>query len=192
VDAGWPLRVAALVAHHSHSEFMAAARGLLPEVERWPKEDGLVGDALAWADMTAAPAGGRMAVRERLAGIRRRHAAEGPALAAARSRREPHLLLAAARVDVALVRAGASVHLAFPGASGPTPPLEGVRILAADHPECVAADLEAALHASAGLLGRRAGRHDVLVLDGARRLLDAVNVQPPFSQPGERGRCARA
>jgi len=151
LEAGWPQRIAALVAHHSEARFMAAARGVLSALDGWPRETGPVSDALVWADLTAAPAGGRLGIRDRLADIRRRHAREAPQRAAARTLREPHLLLAAARVDLSLVRAGADTRLAFPAARIRRPPSADVGWLASRHPGRCTGDLEAALHACADL-----------------------------------------
>ncbi len=96
---GAPMRLAALVAHHSEAELLAEARGLLDELEPFPRERSSVADALSYADMSAGPTGQRMTITARLADIRARHAAEPPRLKAARIRREPLLRAAAARVQ---------------------------------------------------------------------------------------------
>ena len=83
-EAGWSVRIAALVAHHSEARFMAAARGWSAALEVWPRERGMVTDGLVYADMTSAPGGGRTWLRERLIDVRRRHAREGPERASAR------------------------------------------------------------------------------------------------------------
>jgi putative nucleotidyltransferase with HDIG domain len=95
---GAPMRLAALVAHHSEAVLLAEARGLLDQLEEFPREHLLVSDVVAYADMTAGPTGQLMTVSDRLADIRARHAGEGPDLYAARLGREPLLTAAAARV----------------------------------------------------------------------------------------------
>lgn len=96
---GAPMRLAALVAHHSEAALLAEAHGLLDELEEFPRGHLLVCDALVYADMTAGPAGEHMRVSDRLADIRRRHADEGPRLEPARLSREPLLTAAVARVQ---------------------------------------------------------------------------------------------
>ena len=98
--AGWPSRLASLVAHHSEARFMADVRGLSAELAAWRRESGPVADGLVYADMTSAPGGGRTSVLERLAEVRRRHSGEPLVLAMARRRREPFLVMAAARTDL--------------------------------------------------------------------------------------------
>jgi hypothetical protein len=171
--------MAALVAHHSEARFMAGPRGLLGDLDRWPRELGPVADGLAWADMTAAPGGGRVGIRDRLADIRRRHAREAPERAAARARREPHLLLAAARVDLALLCAGVDTHLAFPLTRGARAGSHSLERLASRHPGRCARDLEAALHACADLAEP--------VVDGADRLLLATRAAPEPAETASRG-----
>ncbi|WP_322781021.1 HD domain-containing protein [Frankia sp. Cas4] len=97
IRAGAPMRLAALVAHHSEARLLAQPRGLLDALDEFPREDGSVTDALAYADMTAGPTGEIMSVARRFADIRERHADEPPDLFAARRRREPQLLAATAR-----------------------------------------------------------------------------------------------
>ena len=103
---GAPMRLAALVAHHSEAELLAEARGLLDELEPFPRERSPVADALSYADMSAGPTGQCMTITARLADIRARHAAEPPRLKAARIRREPVLRAAAARVQRRMRQAG--------------------------------------------------------------------------------------
>ena len=101
---GAPMRLAALVAHHSEAGLLAGAQGVLDQLQEFPREHGPISDALAYADMTAGPTGQRMAVADRLADIRVRHAAEPPRLKAARLSREPLLTAAAARVERRMAR----------------------------------------------------------------------------------------
>jgi hypothetical protein len=98
LSIGAPRRLAALVAHHSASRFLAAAVGLQAELAGFPREEGPVTDALVCADMTAGPDGTPMSVPDRLADIAARHANEDPDLMAARLSRVPYLLDAARRV----------------------------------------------------------------------------------------------
>ena len=49
-DAGWPARVAALVAHHSEARFIAAARGLGAALDAWPQR--VVSSRTAWCTRT--------------------------------------------------------------------------------------------------------------------------------------------
>jgi hypothetical protein len=162
---------------------MAAARGLDAALDAWPRESGLVTDGLTYADMTSAPGGGRIGIRERLIDVRRRHAREAPERAKARRLREPYLVMAAARVDLALQQGGHQAHPALP-----LRPVElhadAVESLATEHPMRAAVDLWAAVHASASLahLGRRADASRV-VLEGAHRLLSA---SPPLTRTTSR------
>lgn len=100
VSMGAPIRLAALVAHHSEVRFLAAATGLSAELSKFPREEGPVADALAYADMTAGPDGAPMTVEERLDDIAARHADEDPELLAARLARVPYLLAATQRVQL--------------------------------------------------------------------------------------------
>jgi putative nucleotidyltransferase with HDIG domain len=70
---GFPLRLCALVAHHSAATFEAEQRGLLGELEEWPKEDGAVADALWMADMTTGPTGDQVDYPSRLSEILSRY-----------------------------------------------------------------------------------------------------------------------
>lgn len=99
---GAPRRLAALVAHHSESRLVAKAAGLITELSRFPREEGPVPDALAYADMTAGPTGRLMSVPDRLADIAARHANEDTDLFAARMARVPRLLAATERVRLRL------------------------------------------------------------------------------------------
>jgi putative nucleotidyltransferase with HDIG domain len=93
-----PPRLAALVAHHSESWLLAEAAGLLAALSRFRREEGPVADALAYADMTAAPTGDPISVADRLADIAARHANEDPVMLAARLARVPRLMAAEQRV----------------------------------------------------------------------------------------------
>lgn len=75
--AGFPDRVAALVAHHSCAIFEAAERGLSTTLAaEFPHEQSPVSDALWYADMTTGPDGQSLPVEERLAEICERYGPE--------------------------------------------------------------------------------------------------------------------
>ena len=154
LERGWPRRLAALVAHHSEARFLASAQGLQQALDAFEREDGDVVDALVYADMTAGPDGRRLTLRERLPEIRRRHADSPPHVLAARVAREPHLILAAARVDVRLWQLGQHHHHAFPLPDRDDEP-DTARIvpqIAPEHPRRQPLDLHAAIHAARSLV----------------------------------------
>jgi hypothetical protein len=103
--AGWPPRLAALVAHHSGARFRAAALGLDGPLAAYPYEDGPVADALTYADQTTGPHGERLTVRERRLEWATRHPADGPN-GHLRHLRERYIRHAAARVDQRLAAMG--------------------------------------------------------------------------------------
>ena len=180
LDAGWPMRLASLVAHHSEARFMAAARGLLRRLNEFPREQGPVCDGLVFADMTSASDGRRITILERLPDIRRRHAGDAILWARARDLREPHLLLAAARVDARLHNSGAPGHRALP-----VPPrlehiaAEAVVDLADRHSDRPLLDVEAAVRASASLNSAVPDASVGHVIADAIRLLLATADHPP-------------
>jgi hypothetical protein len=65
--------LARLVAHHSLAVLTADEHGIHDLAEQFPREEGLLADALAYADMHSAPDGQLIAVEHRLADIARRH-----------------------------------------------------------------------------------------------------------------------
>jgi HD domain len=71
-------RLACLVAHHSGAQFEAEERGLVEELAAFPVQDGLVLDALTFADMTTGPAGQPMTLDERIGEIQRRYSPDDP------------------------------------------------------------------------------------------------------------------
>lgn len=95
---GWPLRVAALVAHHSASGYEASVRGLAHELDAFPRESGPVADALTWADMTTGPTGREITADDRVAEILDRYDSNDPVHEAIRSA-APDLLAAVARTE---------------------------------------------------------------------------------------------
>ena len=70
---GYPERLARLVAHHSLAFMTAPAHGIGDLADRFPREDSLLADALAYADMHSAPDGRQITAERRLADIARRH-----------------------------------------------------------------------------------------------------------------------
>lgn len=70
---GFPPRLCALVAHHSAATFEADQRGLLRELDAWPKEGSAVADALWMADMTTGPTGAPVDYPARLSEILSRY-----------------------------------------------------------------------------------------------------------------------
>ncbi len=66
---GYPARLVALVAHHSAATCEASERGLLADLDVWPREESAVADALWMADMTTGPHGEELAYDERLSEI---------------------------------------------------------------------------------------------------------------------------
>ena len=95
-DAGYPERLAALIAHHSHAHLMASAQGVDLSAY-FPQERSLLVDALVYADMHSAPDGRIIPAEARLADI----AARRPS--AVESARGEVLRAAMARVGAALL-----------------------------------------------------------------------------------------
>ena len=98
VRLGWPVRVAALVAHHSGAHFAAAEHGLSAELAEYPDECSAVTDALCYADQSVGPSGQRLPIRVRMAEMLARHGA-GSVQARIHGVRGPYLLAAADRVE---------------------------------------------------------------------------------------------
>jgi hypothetical protein len=94
-------RLACLVAHHSGARFEAEERGLVEELAAFPVEDGLVMDALTFADMTTGPAGQPMTLDERIGEIQRRYSPDDP-VHRATLRARPLLQAAVQRVGTRL------------------------------------------------------------------------------------------
>ncbi|BCJ49070.1 metal-dependent phosphohydrolase, HD subdomain protein [Actinoplanes sp. NBRC 14428] len=95
---GWPLSIAARVAHHSGARFVAAARGLGELLSAYPYEEGPMSDALTYADQTVGPRGDRVSPAARHDEMLLRH---GPSSWNARvdHLRGPYLLEVADRVE---------------------------------------------------------------------------------------------
>jgi hypothetical protein len=103
--AGWPAPMCDLVAHHSGSRFVAAARQLDKELSAFTFVEDEVSDALTVADQTAGPNGHLMTVQERIQDMLTRHGPDSPN-ARAHPRRGPYLIAAAHRVAARLEGAG--------------------------------------------------------------------------------------
>lgn len=103
---GWPMRLCALVAHHSGASFLAAEQGVAGMAE-FADERSAVTDALACADQTTGVRGESVFLEDRLAEVLRRHGACSPH-AAAHAGRAPYLRSAAERVQARLLGAAAA------------------------------------------------------------------------------------
>lgn len=112
---GWPA-VAGLVAHHSGSRFVAAARGMTHLMQPFSGREfwtGPLADALTWADQTTDPDGATVTVEERLDEMLARHGADSPN-ARAHERRAP-VLIAAVRATEARLAGAARLRSAATG-----------------------------------------------------------------------------
>jgi hypothetical protein len=120
LQRGFPLRLAALVAHHSKSIHEAHVRGLASELRRFPAERGPVADTLIWADMTTTPQGRPTNAADRLAEILVRYPSGEPvhqAIEAATA----DILAAVRRTDARLVSWSDRQPQANPSAGGVEP-----------------------------------------------------------------------
>ncbi len=111
---GWPQAMCDLVAHHSGSRFVAAARRLDDELKAFSFEEDELTDALTVADQTAGPHGQPMTLDERIHDMLTRHGPDSPN-ASAHPNRGPYLLSAARRVAARLENVGIqpTVHRIF-------------------------------------------------------------------------------
>ncbi len=66
-------RLASLVAHHSESLFEAQLRGHAQELDKFPREQSVVADALIYCDMTTGPTGLHITFEDRIADIFHRY-----------------------------------------------------------------------------------------------------------------------
>ncbi len=98
-ELGWPERLAALVAHHSEAQMMAAACGKAHLLEGFTRENGAVADALVYADLAAGHDGRRPSLRARLDDLELIHAGDGPAMIKARAARREPLIAAVHRTE---------------------------------------------------------------------------------------------
>ncbi len=106
---GYPQRLAGLVANHSLAILTADEHGIHDLAEQFPREEGLLADALAYADMHSAPDGRIIPIEHRLADIARRH--DDPVEAT----RAGQLRAAMARVGAALLAAQQGERIGHPG-----------------------------------------------------------------------------
>lgn len=95
---GWPLRVSALVAHHSGARFVARARGVGDLLRDYPQEESPLADLVTYADQTVGPGGRPMSIRQRIADMLHRHGPDSPN-AAVHADRGPYLEAVADRVE---------------------------------------------------------------------------------------------
>jgi hypothetical protein len=95
---GWPVRVCALVAHHSAARFVAEQLGLGEELRAFPDEASAVSDALVYADQTTGPDGARQPMLARITDSVVRHGPDSPQ-ALVHAERLPCLLAAGHRVE---------------------------------------------------------------------------------------------
>ena len=105
VAQGFPERLAGLVAHHSLAAMTAGAHGVHDLEERFPRQEGLLADALAYADMHSAPDGRIIPVERRLADIGSRH-------------QDPAELVRARLLRLAIARVGSALLDAHESAGG--------------------------------------------------------------------------
>lgn len=103
---GAPVEVAALVAHHSESGLLSAARPWLDRLAVFPAPDEVVADVVTYADQTTAPDGRRVSPIARIVDRRRRRPPLGTSGWTDERRRTERLVHAVARVHVRLHVAG--------------------------------------------------------------------------------------
>jgi putative nucleotidyltransferase with HDIG domain len=109
MNRGLPLRLAALVAHHSGARFEAAERGLAHQMQDFPYEAGPVADALATADLTTGPQGQPMTFETRMDEILQRYPTDSP-VHRAMKRGRPELAAQVQRTLDRLTRATGTSH----------------------------------------------------------------------------------
>lgn len=183
LEAGWPARLVALVAHHSEARFTAAALGLLDLLSEYDRETGPVADALVYADMSSATDGQPVTVYLRLSDLRYRHSDDPPHLRAARASREPFLIMATARTEIRMINFGATSSLILPVAADYQARDGHIETLQARHPDRDPLDVEAALHTSASLAFRSHALDAHEQLEHAEALLQATDEPGAVEQP---------
>ncbi len=67
------IRLASLVAHHSEAQFEAHLRGLLLELDTFPRQCSSISDALTYCDITTSPTGRAITFQERISDIFNRY-----------------------------------------------------------------------------------------------------------------------
>lgn len=95
-----------LVAHHSCACFEAVERGLDAELNRFERVEGVLADALTYADMTTSPTGEGVSVEDRIAEVRSRYSANDPVHRAV-TRARPEILAAVRRTEERVGQRGA-------------------------------------------------------------------------------------
>jgi hypothetical protein len=113
LDQGWPLRLAALVAHHCHAEVVAAAWGLAEELSQFPRQDSVIADALVYVEMASGWDGGRVSLQQRLDDLQQSSGRNDDAIARARTARRVRLLTAVERTEHRLQALGHSHGIAW-------------------------------------------------------------------------------
>jgi putative nucleotidyltransferase with HDIG domain len=108
LEQDWPLRVAALVAHHCHAEVVADAWGLAEGLSRFPREDGVIADALVYVEMVSGWDGGRVSLQQRLDDLQQSSGRNDDAIATARAARRVRLLTSVERTEHRLQALGHS------------------------------------------------------------------------------------
>lgn len=98
---GWPLRIAALIAHHSGADLTARALGLAVALNEFPDERSAVTDALLYADQSTGPQGETLPAPMRIERSLLRHGC-GSANSRVAVERTAFLLDAVARVEARL------------------------------------------------------------------------------------------
>lgn len=112
LEQDWPLSLAALVAHHCHAEMLAEAWGLADELSRFPRQDGVIADALVYVEMVSGWDGGRVSLQQRLDELQQSSARRGDAVATARTARRVCLSAAVERTEHRLQAMGHSHGIA--------------------------------------------------------------------------------
>jgi len=91
-------RLASLVAHHSEAQFEAHLRGLLLELDTFPRQCSSISDALTYCDITTSPTGLDITFQERISDIFDRYG-EADVVSQAIHRAIPSLSLAIERTQ---------------------------------------------------------------------------------------------
>jgi putative nucleotidyltransferase with HDIG domain len=111
-EQDWPLRIAALVAHHCHAELLADAWGLADELSQFPRQDSVIADALVYVEMVSGWDGGRVSLQQRLNDMQQSSSYNDAAIATARTARRVRLLAAVERTEHRLQALGHSHGIA--------------------------------------------------------------------------------
>ena len=94
-------RLASLVAHHSEAQFEAHLRGLLSELDTFPRQCSPLSDALTYCDITTGPSGFNITFQERITDIYSRYG-EADIVSQAIHQAVPSLSLAVERTQIML------------------------------------------------------------------------------------------